>query len=122
MFNNPKKSFQYAPYRLNHTAVFGVSTSTKLPSGVSKPDIKAVATLHYASVKRTLTQTYSLVGTRLDNTKIIAVAHNKQLEDCDLVKIDNDLYNIVDASIDDDTSYLTYDLLTIQKVTKGGND
>lgn len=121
MFNQSNKSFQYAPYRLDHLATFGKSKSKKLPSGVSKPDIDPVATLHYASVKRTLTQTYDLVGTRLDNTKVIAVAHNLDIADCSLVKIGETLYNIIDLSLDEDSYYLTYDLITIQDIKKGGN-
>lgn len=86
-----------------------------------------VMTQHYAPIRRTLNQTYSLVGTELDNTRIIAVQHTGKLVDLlesnphkVQVRIKGAMYNIVTNSIDDTNVYIKYDLLTIRKVERNG--
>lgn len=118
MNNNSKV---YSPYQMNKKASFGSIKSVTKPSGVNVPEFTEEFKLHYSSVKRTLTQTYQLQGTELQDTKVIAIQHNPKVNDSLRVVLSGVQYKIVDDSIDDSNNYLTYDLLTIKKVTKGGN-
>lgn len=117
MNNNSKV---YSPYRMDKKASFGSTKSVTKPSGVSVPEFSEDFKLHYSSVKRTLTQTYQLEGTELQDTKVIAIQHNPKVNDTLRVELAGVQYKIVDDSIDDSSNYLTYDLLTIKKVSKGG--
>ncbi|WP_056960183.1 phage head closure protein [Liquorilactobacillus satsumensis] len=112
---------RYSPSDMVKKANFGGVQSVKNKfSGANVPTFVKQFTLHYKDIKRTLTQTYMLQGTELQDTKIIAVRHNSKLVDTMKVQISGDSYDIKDISVDDSNDYITYDLITIAKVKKGG--
>lgn len=117
---------RYTPAQRTKKADFGSVQSVKNKySGAYIPTFVKEFTLHYATIKRTLTQTYMTQGTQFQDTKIISVQHNSKLESLDKklmkVRIDGDTYNIVDISLDDSTNdYIKYDFITIAKDKKGG--
>ena len=78
-----------------------------------------VFTKHYAKVKTTLYQKFSAAGTDLEHALIIAVKHDKRLNlssyDYYTVSINDLTYKITDISLDD-TNYLSYDFITLQRI------
>ncbi|WP_311408373.1 phage head closure protein [Liquorilactobacillus uvarum] len=117
---------RYTPAQMSNKADFGSVQSVKNQfSGANIPTFVKQFTLHYASIKRTLTQTYMIQGTQFQDTQIIAVQHNSKISDLDKtlmrIQINGDAYKIVDASLDDSTDdYIKYDFITIAKDKKGG--
>ncbi|MFT8557890.1 phage head closure protein [Liquorilactobacillus hordei] len=112
---------KYTPSQMAKTADFGSVKSVQNKfSKAYIPTFVKQFTLHYAPVKRTLTQTIMLAETTLADSKIIAVRHNPKLEESMKVQIGKDTYSIEDISIDETNEYITYDFVTISKVKKGG--
>lgn len=76
-------------------------------------------TKHYAKIKTTIYQKFSAAGTDLEHAVIIAVKHDKRLNlsnyDYYTVVLNDLTYKITDISIDD-TNYLSYDLITLQRI------
>lgn len=75
--------------------------------------------LHYKQQKRTLSQQYLLVGTRLDNSLVIIVRHDDRNASQQQARIGGIVYNISDVSPDDSNNAIRYDYLTLVKITKG---
>lgn len=75
--------------------------------------------LHFKQQKRTLTQQYLLVGTRLDNSLVIIVRHDDRNVSQQQARIDGVVYDIADVSPDDSNNAIRYDYLTLVKITKG---
>lgn len=114
-------AIKYTPQEMSKKADFGGTQSIKNRfSGAYIPTFVKEFTLHYKTIKRTLTQTYMLQGTELQDTKVIAVRHNSKLVNTLKVQIGEDIYSIKDISIDDSNDYIVYDLITISKDKKGG--
>lgn len=76
-------------------------------------------TLHFKQQKRTLTQQYTLIGTRLDNSITIITRHDDRNASQQQARIDGIVYNISDVSPDDSNNAIRYDYLTLIKITKG---
>lgn len=68
--------------------------------------------------RRTMTQQYSVIGTSLEDTLVIGVRHDPAIVKTLGVTVKNINYNIVDISPDDGNRTITYDLITLKKVTK----
>lgn len=111
----------FKPHQLNKVAEFGVIESTPNVAGINVPHFVSKMKLHYARIKTTLTQKYLVAETSLSDTTNIAVRHNEQVQDMQQVKINDQVYNIVDVSPDDEM-YISYDFVTIRKVKKGGGE
>lgn len=75
--------------------------------------------LHFKQQKRTLTQQYLLVGTRLDNSLVIIVRHDDRNVSQQQARIGGVVYDIADVSPDDSNNAIRYDYLTLVKITKG---
>lgn len=75
--------------------------------------------LHYKQQKRTLSQQYTLVGTRLDNSVTIITRHDNRNASQQQARIGGTIYNISDISPDDSNNAIRYDYLTLVKITKG---
>lgn len=119
---------RYRAYQMAGVAEFCTLKAVEnRTTGMTTVKPVTVMTQHYAPIRRTLNQTYSLVGTELDNTRIVAVQHTGELVDLlesnphkVQVRIKGVMYNIVTNSIDDTNVYIKYDLLTIRKVERNG--
>lgn len=115
-----KKSIAFQPSQFNKVASFGKNvTYEDENTGMTRKGFKELFTLHYRNVKRTVTQQYSLLGTELENTKIIMIQHNDKVDDTMLVTIDGQQYNVVSIEVDESNVYLKYDYLTIKATQKG---
>ena len=93
----------------SHTTGAGVHISSFVPA----------YSLHFKQQKRTLTQQYTLVGTRLDNSITIIVRHDARNINQKQARLDGVVYDISDISPDDSNDALRYDYLTLVKTTKG---
>jgi SPP1 family predicted phage head-tail adaptor len=88
--------------------------------GVNVDKFTADYTLHFTQQKRTLTQQYTLVGTRLDETITVIVRHDARNTTAEVAHFNNTDYSILDVSPDDGASYIRYDYLTLKKVSGHG--
>lgn len=75
--------------------------------------------LHFKQQKRTLTQQYTIVGTRLDNSITIITQHDARNAAQQQARLDGIVYDIADVSPDDSNDAIRYDYLTLVKTTKG---
>lgn len=115
-----KTSYRYPLYRMRHKAQFGSIKSHQNKMGVNVMGFVDEFTLHYAKINLTLSQRYGTAGSTLEHSTIIAIRHNDKVREPMLVKLaDGITYSITNISANRD-SYISYDLLTLQKYTKGG--
>jgi SPP1 family predicted phage head-tail adaptor len=106
---------------MRYTAEFGSFDMAENSMGIPMPTFVSQFKLHYARVSQTISQKYEVLGTDFENTQILAVRHDKRLTDKLAVRINGQVYSIVDLSVRDDT-YLSYDLITIKRYKAGGQD
>lgn len=109
--------------RLNHLIDFGVTeqVDTGTINGTTTQFVPKQH-LHCAFYQRSQSQQYSLLGTKLEDTIVVAVRSQYQVDKSMLAQIDeNDevTYRIVAISRDDSHSLQRYDLITLKDVTKG---
>lgn len=115
---NPIKTYQ--PYQMRHIADFGSYpriTMEKDKRGMLRPKFVKELSLHFAYINQTINQKYALIGSKYEDSRIIAVQHNPKLRDTMVCMIDGQEYDVLNISVND-TDYLSYDLVTIKKVTK----
>lgn len=104
------------PAQMTRKAKFGSLISLENAQGVNVPTFKPEFTLHYAAIKRSMTQNYLLTGTDLENTRVIAVRHNVKVNDTQHVYLDGVNHDVVSVSPDDDTGALIrYDYVTLRQ-------
>lgn len=115
-----KTNYRYPLYRMRHKAQFGSIKSHQNKMGVNVMGFVDEFTLHYAKINLTLSQRYGTAGSTLEHSTIIAIRHNDKVREPMLVKLaDGITYSITNISANLD-NYISYDLLTLQKYTKGG--
>lgn len=110
--------------RLNHLIDFGVTeqVDTGTIDGTTAQFVSKQR-LHCAFYQRSQSQQYSLLGTKLEDTIVVAVRSQYHVDKSMLAQIDGDVdvtYRIVAISRDDSHSLQRYDLITLKDVTKGG--
>lgn len=110
-------SFKSADF--SRTVELGSPQSHKTGAGVNVTNFVSAYSLHFKQQKRTLTQQYTLVGTRLDNSITIIVRHDTRNVSQKQARLDGVVYDISDISPDDSNDAIRYDYLTLTKVTKG---
>lgn len=104
------------PSDFNRKVAFGdVKTVTNPNTGGKDKEFVADFSLWYAPKTRTLHQQYELIGTKLENTKVIITHHNPKIEGMKMAKIGDVVYDIEDYSPDETNSYLTYDYITLKR-------
>lgn len=103
----------------SRTVELGNPQSHKTGAGVNVTNFLPAYSLHFKQQKRTLTQQYTLVGTRLDNSITIIVRHDTRNASQKQARLDGIVYNISDNSPDDSNDAIRYDYLTLVKTTKG---
>ncbi|MGV9080252.1 phage head closure protein [Lactococcus lactis] len=69
----------------------------------------------FASKTRTLSQSYQLQGTALENSRTIIIRHNSSAEKLKVAVIDNVQYDIVNYSPDETSNIIRYDYLTLKR-------
>lgn len=101
------------------TVELGSPKSHKTGAGINVTSFVPTYSLHFKQQKRTLTQQYTLVGTRLDNSITIIVRHDARNINQKQARLDGVVYDISDISPDDSNDAIRYDYLTLVKTTKG---
>lgn len=97
----------------------GSPQSHKTGAGINITSFVPAYSLHYKQQKRTLTQQYTLVGTRLDNSITIITRHDDRNAAQQQARLGGIVYDIADVSPDDSNDAIRYDYLTLTKTTKG---
>lgn len=109
----------FAPADFSRTVELGSPQSHRTGAGLNISTFVPAYILHYKQQKRTLTQQYSLIGTRLDNSITIITRHDDRNVGQQQARIGSTVYNIADVSPDDSNNIIRYDYLTLVKITKG---
>lgn len=109
--------------RLNHLIDFGVTEQIDTDT-IDGSTTKFVSKrcLHCAFYQRSQSQQYSLLGTKLEDTIVVAVRSQYKIDKTMLAQLDgnNDVtYRIITISRDYSHSLQRYDLITLKDVTKG---
>lgn len=114
---------RFQPYQFKSIVTFSTVTTQENPyTGIEQTVKHEEFKKHFAKVKQTLNQKYSVLGTSLENSFNIAIRHDKRLEQFDylIATINGVDYNIMDISFDNET-YNSYDLITLTKKEGNGN-
>lgn len=111
------------PHQLNHRANFGTIKEELNPNTGSNSKIfVSEFALWCAFRTRTINQMFAAKAAGLEDTRTIAVRHNPKVIETYRVQIDGDLYKIENISPDDTNGFMTFDFITLSKITgvKGG--
>lgn len=92
-----------------------VETKTNEYTGAGYDAFVPVLTVWFASKTRTLSQSYQLQGTALENSRTIIIRHNSAVDKFKLAVIDNVQYDIVNYSPDETSNIIRYDYLTLKR-------
>lgn len=104
------------PATFNRRVAFGdIKTVTNPHTGGKTKEFVADFSVWFAERKRTLDQQYELVGTSLEDTKLIIVRHKKEIADKQVVSIDGVTYDIQEYSPDDSFGVMAYDYVTLKR-------
>lgn len=109
---------KYAVSRLNKVAEIGKTVNHKTGAGINVSTFEPTGTLFYGSYNRTVTQTYQITGTDVEDTIAIVVRHTDTLNDSILVRLAGIVYAIQSIAYDDDIH--GFDVVTLKK-EKGAN-
>ena len=112
------------PYQFTERVEFGtlepgeMDANGQTEGDVFKPKLK----VWFGHRQQTLNQQYTLEGLNVKYTKLIAIRHNNDIEEDMYAKIKGRLYQVLKVSADErnGNGLNTYDILTLQDVTKGG--
>lgn len=105
------------PSQFNKVVQFGTVDSVENDNtGDYSSEFVFQFSLHAYPSKRTISQQYQIVGTFLEDTTIIVIRHNEQVNKSLQVKYNGQIYDIVDISQDDSLNINSYDYLTIKLV------
>ncbi|KRN25241.1 phage head closure protein [Lacticaseibacillus camelliae] len=107
----------YSIARLNKVAEIGKTVNHRTGAGINISTFEPTGTLFYGSYNRTVTQTYQITGTDLEDTIAIVVRHTDALDDSMMIKLNSALYTIKSIAYDDDPN--AFDIVTLKKTTKG---
>ena len=92
-----------------------VKTLTNEYTGAGYDGFVPKINVWFASKTRTLSQSYQLQGTSLENSRTIIIRHNQAIEKLKLAVIDNVQYDIVNYSPDETSNIIRYDYLTLKR-------
>lgn len=92
-----------------------VKTLTNEYTGAGYDSFVPKINVWFASKTRTLSQSYQLQGTALENSRTIIIRHNQAIEKLKLAVIDNVQYDIVNYSPDETSNIIRYDYLTLKR-------
>lgn len=109
----------FKPSDFSRMVELGSPQSHKTGAGINITSFVPAYSLHFKQQKRTLTQQYTLVGTRLDNSITIITRHDDRNAAQQQARLGGIVYDIADVSPDDSNDAIRYDYLTLTKTTKG---
>jgi SPP1 family predicted phage head-tail adaptor len=108
------------PSELNKRITFGTVQSIELPSGVNKPTFVPQFSVWCKKWVRSLSQTYSLIGTEYQDTVTVVIRHNPAVNDSLQATLDGVTYNLLNVNPDESANPIGYDTVTLKKVGKNG--
>lgn len=114
---------RFQPYQFKNIVTFSTLTTQENPyTGIEQTVKHEEFKKHFAKLKQTLNQKYSVLGTKYENSFNIAIRHDKRLEQFDylIATINGADYRIIDISFDNET-YNSYDIITLSKKEENGN-
>ncbi|MFT8861269.1 phage head closure protein [Schleiferilactobacillus harbinensis] len=109
----------FKPSDFSRKVELGSPQSHRTGAGLNVSSFVPTYSLHFKQQKRTLSQQYTLVGTRLDGSITIIVRHDARNVNQQQARIDGTVYNLANVSPDDSNDAIRYDYLTLVKITKG---
>lgn len=109
----------FKPSDFSRKVDLGSPKSHKTGAGINLTSFVPAYSLHFKQQKRTLTQQYTLVGTRLDNSITIITRHDDRNAAQQQARINGIVYDVADVSPDDSNDAIRYDYLTLVNITKG---
>lgn len=114
----------YKPSDFNKTVKFGTIKSVMNEiNGNTITSFVPVLSLKYAPRTRTMTQQYTILGTKLEDTIMIVIRHNKAVQEQLIVMLpDGKYYDIIGVSPDDSNNIITYDIVTLKLNKRGINN
>ncbi|EQC58385.1 head-tail joining protein [Lactococcus cremoris subsp. cremoris TIFN6] len=92
-----------------------VKTLTNEYTGAGYDGFVPKINVWFASKTRSLSQSYQLQGTLLENSRTIIIRHNSSVEELKVAVIDNVQYDIVNYSPDETSNIIRYDYLTLKR-------
>lgn len=102
------------PLLFNQKATFGTyGVGEYDDNGNQVETFNAEFTVWCGEQRQTLNQQYSLLGSNITDTKLIAVRHGNEFRKGMLAKIKDELFDIVNISLDETIAHDTFDLITL---------
>lgn len=92
-----------------------VKTLTNEYTGAGYDNFVPKINVWFASKTRSLSQSYQLQGTLLENSRTIIIRHNSSVEELKVAVIDDVQYDIVNYSPDETSNIIRYDYLTLKR-------
>lgn len=107
--------------RFNHKISFGtIKTIENNNTGDYDESFVPTITLHCALYNRSITQSYQILGTSLEDTIVVVIRSTNEVSKQLLASYDDAVYQIIDVSKDSTGKAVAYDLLTLKKYVKKG--
>lgn len=107
--------------RFNHKISFGtIKTIENNNTGDYDESFVPTITLHCALYNRSITQSYQILGTSLEDTIVVVIRSTNEVSKQLLASYDDAVYQIIDVSKDSTGKAVAYDLLTLKKYAKKG--
>ncbi|MBU7530558.1 phage head closure protein [Lactiplantibacillus pentosus] len=107
------------PASFNRKLQIGTTKTVQNPiNGTSKQTFISQFSLYCAPYTRSIAYSYQLTAEQLEQVVVI-IRHNPKVYEGIKCQYQGNLYSVVNDSMDDSNSYLTYDYLTLKLVTKG---
>lgn len=95
---------------------FGTTKSKPNNNGVNVPVFEETFSCFFGSWRRSLSQSYTLIGTELEDSKVIYIRRDDRIELCNRAMIDGKEYTIALYDPDENDSPTSFDLITLKKV------
>lgn len=106
----------FSPSDFNKKVKFGSVEEVKNPhTGSTVKKFVPKVSLWFAPKTRTLNQQYKIIGTDLDNTRVIVIRHNPSVETYTRAQIAGVDYEITSYSPDESNHYISYDFVTLKR-------
>lgn len=115
----PMKTYDVS--RMKHRCQFGVygdSDEINPNTGVPIQQFVPQFSLWFGEYSQTINQQITLTGDNLTDTKMIVVRHNEQVNQQQLVKIGDTLYQVNNVAGDDEVN--SFDVITLVRYQKRG--
>lgn len=113
---------KFSPEQFNRQLQIGTVESTQNENtGANETRFKTQFTVWAMPYTRSMAQNLSLMGTDCKDSIQLVIRHNSAVIKQLVVQYNDQLYEIVNDSVDDSNIVISYDILTLQLIQKAGN-